>query len=107
MENTEALERAAKLLLEGAVMLRESCPVCVNPLYKKRDGSLYCSKCDKKVVREEDLQQEKESAAPPETNSPIQSKIDALSTELQNADDPERIVELSEMIRKLEKIRDS
>ena len=106
MEDSEALERAAKLLLDGAVMLRESCPVCVNPLYKKRDGSLYCSKCDKKVVKEEDLQQEK-SASSLETSSPIQSKIDALSTELQNTDDPERIVELSEMIRKLEKIRDS
>ncbi len=102
-EESKALKRAAKLLLEGAVMLRESCPRCVSPLYRMRDGTLYCSSCDQRVVREEETKTKKE----PKSSSPIQTKIDKLASELEETTDPKRIIEISETIRSLEKIRDS
>ncbi len=103
-KEASALQRAAKLLLEGAIMLRESCPQCISPLYQKKDGTLYCTSCDRRVVREGEIQRPEKAKS---SASPIQAKIDKLAAELEDTTDPEKIVKISETIRSLEKIRDS
>jgi len=118
LKEQEGLERAAKFLLEGATMIQRSCPQCKSPLYQFRDESLACATCNAKVLFEEDLaknegkQKLKVNSPNNKTNesnnpNPIQLKINQLSNQLAEENNLEKIKELSETIRHLEKIRDS
>jgi UPF0148 protein len=44
------LKNIGELLRKGATMLSESCPACNTPIFKLKDGSLYCAMCEKQVV---------------------------------------------------------
>jgi uncharacterized Zn finger protein (UPF0148 family) len=106
--NETNIQRAAKLLLDGAKMLQTPCPQCLMPIYLKRDSSLYCAECDLPVVKE-DLRTNSDNSEIKEKSmeSPIQKKIEILSKQLEDESDVVKIVKLSEAIRQLEKIRDS
>ena len=40
----------ADLLRQGATLTDLSCPVCASPLFRLKDGTLWCAKCEKKVI---------------------------------------------------------
>jgi len=48
----------ADLLRSGNTMLNIACPVCNNPIFRKKDGITFCPTCNKKVliVRNNSLQ---------------------------------------------------
>ncbi|RMG37580.1 MAG: hypothetical protein D6732_06495 [Methanobacteriota archaeon] len=117
-KSDESLQRGAKLLLEGATLGMEHCPQCKMPIYILRDKTMYCATCDVKLVKEEDLNKENEEKTElhpvqhgkqtrNSSKSLIQAKIDQLSEQLQHENDPDKMIELAETIKKLEKIRDS
>ena len=50
-QNTENTPiKRGKLLLQGATLTDLSCPVCSSPLFRLKDGTLWCAKDEKKVV---------------------------------------------------------
>jgi len=56
------LKKMSRELIRGSVMLQESCPVCNTPLIQRKDSEqIYCLSCDKKVIREKDLDRKKEN----------------------------------------------
>ena len=48
-ENTP-IKRMANLLRQGATLTDLSCPVCSSPLFRLKDGTLWCAKDEKKVI---------------------------------------------------------
>jgi UPF0148 protein len=44
------IKRMADLLRQGATLTDLSCPVCSSPLFRLKDGSLWCGKDEKKVI---------------------------------------------------------
>src|SRR4030042_661792 len=44
------IKRMADLLRQGATLTDLSCPACGSPLFRLKDGSLWCGKDEKKVV---------------------------------------------------------
>jgi UPF0148 protein len=52
MENKDekAIKRMAELLRQGATLTDLSCPACGSPLFRLKDGTLWCAKDEKKVV---------------------------------------------------------
>jgi len=46
----EDTKKMADLLRSGNRMLNMACPVCNNPLFRKRSGETFCSICEKKIV---------------------------------------------------------
>jgi uncharacterized Zn finger protein (UPF0148 family) len=40
----------ADLLRSGNTMLNIACPVCNNPIFRKRDGNTYCPTCNRNVL---------------------------------------------------------
>ena len=44
------VKRGANLLLQGAALTDLSCPNCSSPLFRLKDGILWCAKDEKKVV---------------------------------------------------------
>ena len=49
-ENNTPIKRMADLLIQGATLTDLSCPVCASPLFRLKDGTLWCAKDEKKVV---------------------------------------------------------
>ena len=99
----ETMRRASELLLAGATMLQIACPQCHDPIYKLRDGTMECAQCMQQVFFERELSdsQKKEIG---NRDNPIRRKIDALSSQLEKEEDPDKIIKLAETIKKLKDI---
>ena len=100
----EVIAKAAELLLQGAIMLSTACPVCRDPIYKLKDESMYCVKCDKPVVRQ--VEHETKTGQTQSTQvDPITQKITQLSRQLELETDHEKIVQLADTIKKLQQMQ--
>lgn len=44
------IKRMADLLRQGATLTELACPVCCSPLFRLKNGDLWCGKCEKKVL---------------------------------------------------------
>lgn len=99
-----AVERAAKLLLNGAAMLHIVCPNCKDPIYKLRDGSFQCATCMKTVIFEssQNVNDNVEPKLIKQTSDPIKDKISQLAQKLEKSTDPDEILHLAELIKKLQ-----
>ncbi len=59
-DERELIKKMSRLLLKGAKMLEETCPMCGTPLfYMKEVGLKYCPKCDIFVATPEELEKAK------------------------------------------------
>ncbi|MFX0063568.1 MAG: Sjogren's syndrome/scleroderma autoantigen 1 family protein [Candidatus Hermodarchaeota archaeon] len=48
-QGNDQVRQMSQLLLQGATMLKESCPNCQVPLFKLKD-QIFCPSCKKKVI---------------------------------------------------------
>jgi UPF0148 protein len=109
------IKRMADLLRQGATLTDLSCPVCSSPLFRFKDGTLWCEQDQKRVVIV------KEGEQPPVQESPQQNsaydkleatllaKIQGIEDKIEKTEDIEEIQKLStalsELLGSLEKIR--
>ena len=49
-KESNPIKRMAELLRQGATLTDLSCPVCASPLFRLKDGTLWCAKDEKKVI---------------------------------------------------------
>ncbi|MHA1321907.1 MAG: Sjogren's syndrome/scleroderma autoantigen 1 family protein [Candidatus Helarchaeota archaeon] len=49
-QDRKNLSKMAALLRDGNTLLSESCPQCNSPLFKLKNGEIYCASCEKKVI---------------------------------------------------------
>jgi UPF0148 protein len=61
----------ANMLKQGATLTELACPVCASPLFRLKDGQLYCVQCEKLVIVI------KEGETPAATNSLAMSTLEA------------------------------
>ena len=109
------VKRGANLLLQGATLTDLSCPVCSSPLFRLKDGTLWCTKDEKKVI----VVKDGEEAAPKQAgfNSKAYDKLEAtLMTKIndiqykiektQDIDELQKLtLALSELLNSVEKIK--
>jgi UPF0148 protein len=102
----------ADLLRSGATMTDLSCPACASPLFKLRNGELWCAKCQKRVVVVKEGEQPPEIISRPllgDLESALLEKIQEFSSKLREEKDTEQLAKLGEVISKLldnlEKVR--
>lgn len=110
--NDDGIKAIAEALRAGGTLLSTACPVCDSPLIKIQD-KIYCKMCNKEVMiykDESELPKEVQKALHKNTVSKtpeskmhktINKKIEALRKKLEEADDPDEIIKLSEAIDKL------
>ena len=97
-ENT-LVKRGANLLLQGATLTDLSCPACSSPLFRLKDGTLWCAKDEKKVVFV------KEGEEPPKQTSTPNTSYDKLeATLLTKMQDIQGKIEKTEDMDELQKI---
>jgi len=111
-ENTP-IKRMANLLRQGDTLTDLSCPVCASPLFRLKDGTLWCAKDEKKVIivkeGEEPPKQAAASTAYDKLEATLLSKIQDIQGRIEKTEDMEELQKLtsalSELLNSLEKIK--
>jgi len=102
----------ADLLRQGAALTDLSCPVCSSPLFRLKDGTLWCAKDEKKVIivkEGEELSKSSASTAFDKLESILLSKIQDLQGKIEKTEDPQELqrlsIALSQLLDNLDKIQ--
>ena len=112
------VKRGANLLLQGAALTDLSCPACYSPLFRLKDGTLWCAKDEKKVVvvKEGEPQQQqppKQATAPSTAYDKLEAtliaKVEDIQGKIEKTEDMDELQKLtsalSELLNNLEKIK--
>jgi UPF0148 protein len=107
----DPIKRMADLLRQGATLTDLSCPVCSSPLFRLKDGTLWCGRCEKKVVvvKEGEEQEKTSSAAYDKLEATLLAKVQGIQDKIQNTEDMEELQRLgsalSGLLNNLEKVK--
>lgn len=110
----KGIKAIADALRAGGTLLNKACPVCDSPLIKIKDR-VYCKVCEKEVIIYQDEKElpaeirkeikKKVSSPANEADTPMEktlkAKIEKLRLQLEESDDPDEIIKLTETIDKL------
>lgn len=103
-EENEGIRSMADLLRSGATLTDLSCPVCASPIFRLRNGELWCAKCQKRVV----IVKEGEQAFEPSgqllfgtLESTLLAKINEVNNRIREEEDVEQLLKLNEILSML------
>ena len=102
----------AELLRQGATLTELSCPACSSPLFRLKDGTLWCAKDEKKVIivkeGEEPPTQQTTATQYDKLETTLQTKINDLQAKIEKTENIEELQKLtnalSDVLNSLEKI---
>ena len=115
-QENSPIKRGANLLLQGATLTDLACPVCASPLFRIKDGTLWCAKDEKKVVIVKEGQ-EPPKQAPVHTATTaydkleitLLAKVQDIQSKIEKTNDLDELTKLtcalSELLNNLEKIK--
>jgi UPF0148 protein len=102
----------ADLLRQGATLTDLACPACASPLFKLKDGVLWCAKCEKKVVvvgEGEEATKVTGSLVLENLETALLTKVQDLQNKMRQTENIEELQKLSsalsELLENLEKVR--
>jgi UPF0148 protein len=103
----------ADLLTQGATLTDLACPVCASPLFRLKDGTLWCANDEKKVIivkeGEEPPKQATANTAYDKLEATLLAKIQDLQYKIEKTQDIDELqklsIALSELLDSLEKIK--
>jgi len=101
----------ADLLRQGATLTDLSCPACASPLFRLKDGTLWCAKDEKKVivVKEGEEPEKASNAAYDKLEATLLAKVEDIQNKIQQTDNVDELQKLStalsELLNNLEKIK--
>ncbi len=102
----------ADLLRQGATLTELACPVCASPLFRLKDGTLWCGVDEKKVIIVKEGEELPKSAGNPtmdKLETSLMNKIQQVQSKIEQTDDAEELgkltTALSELLNSLEKIK--
>jgi len=105
------IKRMADLLRQGATLTDLSCPVCASPLFRLKDGTLWCAKDEKKVivVKEGEEPEKTSNMAYEKLEETLLTKVQEIQNKIQKTENVEELqklsITLSELLNNLEKIK--
>ncbi len=106
------IKRMADLLRQGATLTDLSCPVCSAPLFRLKDGTLWCGKDEKKVIivkEGEETVKTAGNAAMETLEATLMAKVQDLQGKIQRTENVEELQKLtnalSDLLGSLEKIK--
>jgi UPF0148 protein len=105
------IKRMADLLRQGATLTDLSCPVCASPLFRLKDGTLWCAKDEKKVivVKEGEEPEKTSGMAYDKLEATLLAKVQEIQNKIQQTENVEELQKLStalsELLSNLEKVK--
>ena len=115
-KDNNPIKRMAELLRQGATLTDLSCPVCASPLFRLKDGTIWCAKDEKKVVIVKEGEEPPKPPATPQSNTAydkleatLMKKIGDIQDRIEKTEDVDELqkltVALSELLNNVEKIK--
>ncbi len=113
-EKTEdkPIKRMAEMLLKGATLTDISCPACGSPLFRIKDGTLWCAQDQKKVVIVKEGEEEPQASSKSsydKLEAVLTSKIEKIQEKIETTDNVDELQKLgsalSELLGNLEKVK--
>ncbi len=115
-KESNPIKRMAELLRQGATLTDLSCPACASPLFRLKDGTLWCAKDEKKVVVVKEGEEPPKQAAAPQSNSAydkleatLMKKIAEIEGKIEKTEDVDELqklaLALSELLNSVDKIK--
>jgi UPF0148 protein len=106
------IKRMADLLRQGATLTDLSCPACGSPLFRLKDGSLWCGKDEKKVVvvkEGEELPKTTSNKSMEKLEATLLAKVQDIQGKIERTENVDELSKLStalsELLDNLEKVR--
>jgi len=106
------IKRMADLLRQGATLTNLACPVCASPLFRLKNGDLWCAKCEKKVIVVKEGEEPTKITRTMVLNkleATLITKIQEIQNRMENEENAEELRKLgntlSGLLENLEKIR--
>ena len=98
------IQNMASMLRQGATLTELACPACASPLFRLKDGQLYCAQCEKRVIviKEGETPEEATSALTMSTlEATLMSKIQEIQKRIDEEKDIEQLQKLSNTLNML------
>jgi UPF0148 protein len=106
------IKQMANLLRQGSTLTDLACPACATPLFKLKNETLWCTKCQKKVIilkEGEEPTKVTSSMALETLETTLLAKIQEIQNKMQHTENIEELQKLgtalSELLENLEKTR--
>ncbi|MEM3368783.1 MAG: Sjogren's syndrome/scleroderma autoantigen 1 family protein [Thermoproteota archaeon] len=94
--NEDKVKEMAKLLLSGAIMLAEQCPVCGAPLFRLKDNTIKCPSCGYTKTEKKEIKPKNTIGTEKEI---LAKKLELLLQGLEKSQDVNEIRTILEAIR--------
>jgi UPF0148 protein len=115
-KDSNPIKRMAELLRQGATLTDLSCPACASPLFRLKDGTLWCARDQKKVVVVKEGEEPPKPTAPAPSNTAytkleatLMAKIADIEGKIEKTEDVDELqkltVALSELLNSVEKVK--
>ncbi|HJX02692.1 MAG TPA: Sjogren's syndrome/scleroderma autoantigen 1 family protein [Candidatus Bathyarchaeia archaeon] len=108
----QEIKRMADLLRQGSTLTDLACPACSSPLFKLKNGDLWCAKCEKKVLVVKDGEEAtrmSSTMALESIETTLLAKVQELQEKIKNTSNAEELQKLgatlSGLLENIEKIR--
>lgn len=90
------IKRMAELLKSGATMTELACPACASPLFRLKNGELWCERCQKKVVVVKEGEEPKlaRTTVLGSLEATLTAKIQEIQVRMEKEQDPEKLQKL-------------
>jgi UPF0148 protein len=102
----------ADLLRQGATLTELACPACASPLFRLRNGELWCAKCEKKVIivkEGEETTKATGNTVLDTVEATLLAKVQEIQQKMQNEQNAEELQKLgktlSDLLENIEKTR--
>jgi UPF0148 protein len=102
----------ADLLRQGSTLTELACPACSSPLFRLKNGDMWCEKCEKKVIvvrQGEETSKVTSSMALDSLEVTLLVRVQEIQNRMQNTDNAEELEKLgtalSGLLDNIEKIR--
>jgi len=111
-EDEGKIRSMADLLRGGATLTDLSCPACSSPLFRLKNGDLWCAQCQKKVVvvkEGEQIAETESLSALGAVESTLLTKVSEINERMRTESDTDELHRLSgllaTLLENLEKVR--
>lgn len=94
------------MLLQGAALTDLSCPECASPLFRLKDGTLWCAKDEKKVIVVKEGEEPPKQTAAPTTaydklEATLMAKIQDIQDKIEKTQDGDELQKLTQTLDQL------
>ena len=103
-KNEESVKAMADLLRRGATLTNLACPACASPLFRLKNGDLWCARCEKKVIVVKEGEEPLQATSPlilSELETTLLTKIQQIQRQIQEETDVEKLQKLNNVLSSL------